>query len=286
MDEAASSKKNIPEHDEAHHSSQKTSVSDAIDFASPASISWRFNPLLMTGWRQLLDFLYPPTCPLCMKATAQHDALCSDCWNNLSFIERPFCERLGLPFTVDLGGEMLSPEAIAHPPDFQRARAAVRYDDGARKLTHRLKYNDRVELSRLMAHMMLRAGRELFPDAGLIVPVPLHYRRLWSRRFNQAAALSAHISRLSSVPWHPLVLERRKHTRPQVGLTRTERANNLQGAFYIPQKQRHLIAEKNILLVDDVLTTGATADACARALIRAGAKSVDVLVFARVVIGD
>lgn len=221
-----------------------------------------------------------------MSATAQHDALCARCWSRLSLLERPYCERLGLPFNVDFGGPLLSPEAIAHPPVFQRARAAVRYDDGARTLTHRLKYSDRVELSRLMAHMMLRAGRELLPDTDLIVPVPLHFGRLWSRRFNQAAALSAHVSSLSGVEWHPFALERRKRTRPQVGLSRAERANNLQGALHVPKNRRPLIEGKRILLIDDVLTTGATANACAKALLRAGATDVDVLVFARVVVGS
>lgn len=235
------------------------------------------------GWRGMLDLLYPPTCPLCLAATADHDALCARCWSGLSLLERPFCERLGLPFAVDFGGPLLSAEAAAHPPVFQRARAAVRYDGGARVLTHRLKYSDRAELARLMGRMMAGAGRELLPDAGLIVPVPLHFGRLWRRRFNQAAALSAEIARLSGVAWDGQVLERRKHTRPQVGLSRSEREGNLQGAFRIPQRRRHAVEGRRVLLVDDVLTTGATANACARVLLRAGATDVDVLVFARVV---
>lgn len=235
------------------------------------------------GWRRALDLLYPPTCPLCMKATAQHDAVCAQCWSGLSLLERPFCERLGLPFAVDLGGPLLSAEAMANPPVFQRARAAVRYEGGARDLVHRLKYGDRPELARMMARMMLRAGRDLVPDAQLIVPVPLHRGRLWSRRFNQAAVLAAHVARLSGVPWGPQALERRKRTRPQTGLSRTERAGNLQGAFHVAPHRRPAVEGLRVLLVDDVLTTGATANACARALLRAGARDVDMLAFARAV---
>lgn len=238
------------------------------------------------GWQGILDLLYPPTCPLCLVATADHDALCPRCWSGLTLLERPFCERLGLPFAVDFGGPLLSAEAMANPPLFQRARAAVSYEGGARTLTHRLKYGDRTELARLMARMMMRAGRELLPDADLIVPVPLHFGRLWGRRFNQAAALSAELSRLSGVACDPMVLQRRKPTRPQVGLSRSERAGNLQGAFRVAHFRGATVEGRRILLIDDVLTTGATANACARTLLRAGARDVDVLVFARVVLAS
>lgn len=238
------------------------------------------------GWRRVLDLLYPPTCVLCAAATAEHDALCARCWRGLALIERPFCERLGLPFALDLGSPLLSAAALAHPPVFQRARAVARFEGGARTLVHRLKYGDRAELARLMARMMMRVGRDLLSDADVIVPVPLHYGRLWSRRFNQAAMLSRELCRLSGIPWQADILERRKRTRPQVGLSRSERASNLSGAFHVPALRQPDIVAQRILLVDDVLTTGATANACARVLLRAGAADVDVLVFARVVMAD
>ncbi|MGI6244838.1 MAG: ComF family protein [Pseudochelatococcus sp.] len=235
------------------------------------------------GWHALLDFLYPPACPVCLAATAQHDGLCATCWSGLSLIERPYCERLGLPFDIDVGTPLLSPAALADPPAFQRARAAVRYDATARLLVHRLKYSDRAELARLMAGMMIRAGRDLLPDADLIVPVPLHTRRLWARRFNQSALLGMRLSAHTGLPCDTAALARRKPTRPQAGLSRAERATNLQGAFHVGEHRRMAVEGRRILLVDDVLTTGATANACARALLRAGARDVDVLVFARVV---
>ena len=201
----------------------------------------------------------------------------------MRFIDRPFCERLGTPFEVDLGVALLSPAAIADPPVFRRARAVARYDETARRLVHRLKYGDRVELARALGAMMARAGAELLIDADVIVPVPLHRSRLWWRRFNQAMALAGALSRTSGVRCDPFLLARVKRTRSQVGLTRTQRGDNLQGAFRVPADAKPHLAGKRVLLVDDVVTTGATANACSRALLRAGAESVDLLSFARVV---
>jgi ComF family protein len=159
----------------------------------------------------------------------------------------------------------------------------ARYDDVARGLVHRLKYGDRVELARALGAMMTRAGAELLADADVIVPVPLHRARLWWRRFNQAMALSAVISRLSGVASDPFLLARVKRTQSQVGLTKPQRGENLQGAFRVPDDAKSRLKDKRVLLVDDVITTGATANAASRALLRGGAKAVDVLAFARVV---
>ena len=230
-----------------------------------------------------LGVVYPPTCIACAAATGEPHTLCARCWSEMRFIERPFCERLGTPFEVDLGVALLSPAAIADPPVFRRARAVARYDETARRLVHRLKYGDRVELARALAAMMARAGAELLLDADVIVPVPLHRSRLWWRRFNQAMALAGALSRTSGVRCDPFLLARVKRTRSQVGLTKTQRGDNLQGAFRVPADAKPHLAGKRVVLVDDVVTTGATANACSRALLRAGAESVDVLSFARVV---
>lgn len=226
--------------------------------------------------------VYPPTCIACQAATGDPHALCASCWSRLRFIERPFCERLGTPFPVDWGQPLLSPAAIADPPVFQRARAVVRYDDTARALVHRLKYGDRLELARALGGMMVRAGAELMDEADVIVPVPLHPLRLWWRRFNQAMALASIVSRAGGVPCEPFLLTRVKRTRSQVGLTKLQRQENLQGAFRVPPDAKARLKGRHVLLVDDVLTTGSTANAAARALLRAGAAGVDVLAFARV----
>ena len=230
-----------------------------------------------------LGLVYPPACVACGGATADPHGLCARCWSGLRLIERPYCERLGTPFALDLGtGPLLSPRAIAEPPVFERARAVALYDGTARDLVHRLKYRDRQELARSMARMMAASGADLLADADLLVPVPLHWLRLWRRRFNQAALLARRIAHLSGKPCALRVLSRVKATKPQVGLTRAQRGLNLQGAFRVPAAARPAIQGRRILLIDDVATTGATGNAAARVLIRAGAKSVDLLTFATV----
>jgi ComF family protein len=240
--------------------------------------------MLQNAAQQMLDIVYPPSCIACLAAVQQSAALCTACWSAMPFIERPFCERLGTPFTHDLGPGLISPEAIANPPVYGRARAVARFEDGpARQLVHRLKYGDRAELAAPMGRWMTRAGAELLFGADLLIPVPLHRRRLFQRRFNQAAVLAQTISGLSGVPTDPLVLRRVRPTPPQVGLSRAQRADNVQGAFRVSPEDRPKVQDRKIVLVDDVMTSGATANAASRVLLRAGAASVDVVVFARVV---
>jgi ComF family protein len=236
---------------------------------------------MRTVLRTALDLALPPLCAAC-REPVEGRALCPACWSKLSFITRPYCERLGIPFVYDPGPGILSMEAIADPPAYQRARAAVRFDEISRALVHALKYSDRLDLAPMMGRWVSHAGRELLAEADALVPVPLHWRRLWARRFNQSAMLAAAISAESGVPITAGVLKRVKPTAQQVGLSRTERAANVQGAFRVPPEDRGAVAGRRLVLVDDVLTSGATVDGCARALLRAGAANVDVLIFARV----
>ncbi len=233
----------------------------------------------------VLDLVFPPACLACRKAVTAHGALCPSCWRRVGFIEKPYCERLGTPFPYDLGVPgLLSPEAMANPPVYHRARAVARFEDGpVRDLVHRLKYGDRLELAKPLGLWMARAGAELLAGADLLVPVPLHRRRLIWRRFNQANALAEIVGRASGKTVEPFALARIKPTLPQVGLSRAQRADNVQGAFAVPGSAQGAIAGRNVLLIDDVLTSGATLNAAARALLRGGAARVDVLVFARVV---
>lgn len=234
--------------------------------------------------RLALDIVLPTLCVAC-REPVHGDGVCAACWSKLSFIAPPFCERLGIPFVYDPGPGILSMEAIADPPAYQRARAAVRFDEVARTLVHGLKYHDRTDLAPTMGRWMARAGTELLADADLIMPVPLHWRRGWARRYNQSGALATVISRGSGVRLAANVLKRVRPTLQQTGLSRTERTRNVQGAFQVAAERRGEVKGRRVLIVDDVLTTGATLDACARALLRAGATNVDVLVFARVVDG-
>jgi ComF family protein len=230
---------------------------------------------------RILDLALPPLCAAC-REPVEGRGLCPGCWSKLSFITRPYCERLGTPFVYDPGPGILSMEAIADPPAYHRARAAVRFDEISRALVHALKYSDRLDLAPMMGRWLGQAGRELLAEADALVPVPLHWRRLWARRFNQSAMLAAAVSSQTGVPVAVGALKRVKPTAQQVGLSRTERTANVQGAFRVPNDGKAAVTGRRLVLVDDVLTSGATVDGCARALLRAGAANVDVLVFARV----
>lgn len=231
--------------------------------------------------RGLVDFVFPPICLACRAPVAEPHALCPTCWGGLQFIERPYCERLGIPFGFDLGPGALSAEAIAHPPVFDRARAAVIFGGTARTLIHGLKYRDREELAGFIGRMMARSGGEVLEGADLLIPVPLHRWRLMQRKFNQSALLAKAVSRLSGVPVDLFALERVRATPPQVGLSGRERLENMRGAFQVAAMRKIAIAGRRIVLIDDAFTTGATISAATRALKRAGAVHVDVLTFAR-----
>ncbi len=242
--------------------------------------------VLMMGGR-LADFLLPPQCACCGEVIEKTGALCAECWQQIDFIEKPCCDILGIPFPYDLeAGEnqgILSAAAIAAPPRYARARAAARFDGMARRLVHNLKYRDALECAPLMGRWMARASAELLEQSHVIIPVPLYRMRLWLRRSNQAALLAGEVGRQSGLPVYERVLERNRATRSQVGLGLEERRRNVAGAFIVAPRCRDIIKGKTVLLVDDVITTGATIDACSRALLRAGALQVNVAVFARVV---
>ncbi|MFB9911564.1 ComF family protein [Rhizobium paknamense] len=224
------------------------------------------------------DLIYPPGCAGCGLPLAEGVGLCPPCWASVRFIEQPYCAVLGLPFSYDPGEGMVSAEAIANPPAFDRLRSVAVHDGVVRDMVHGLKYADRTDLAPLMAAWMARAGCDLLPDAEVIIPVPLHRWRLFSRQYNQSAELGRWLAREAGLPFRPLLLRRVKATEKQVGLTKKGRADNVRGAFQV--RDREGVAGRHLLLVDDVYTTGATVNAAARALKRAGAAKVSVLTFA------
>ena len=208
--------------------------------------------------------------------------MCSGCWSKLQFIEAPYCDRLGTPFPFDEGEGAVSAAAIADPPPWDKARGAVVFDNLSRDLVHALKYRDRHEAASVMARLMTRAGRDLFAERPFIVPVPLHRWRLWRRRYNQSGLLARAIAEQTGLTFRPELLNRIKPTRSQTGLDHRARAKNLRGAIKVPDDALMDVKGRAVLIVDDVITTGATAGQCARALKAAGAERVDVLAFALV----
>ena len=224
----------------------------------------------------------PSLCLACHDRTAAHDALCAGCWQQVTFITPPLCHRLGLPLPFGSDGPQISAAAAADPPPYDRARAAAVFGGVVRELIHGFKYADRHETRRLLSRWMARAGSEILTDADLLVPVPMTRWRLMRRQFNQAALLAREVSGLSGVPFDPFVLAKIKTTPTQVGSSAAQRAANVAGAFAVTAAARDRIAGRNVVVVDDVITTGATVGACARALRTAGAARVDVLAAAMV----
>jgi len=233
----------------------------------------------------MLDQLYPPLCLNCEAPIASSDGLCGACFAKLRPITAPLCPIMGLPFEVSLGPDALSAEAIADPPPFARARAAVIYNEVARTIVSRLKYGDRPELARFCARLMAGAGHELWGADALLVPVPLHPSRQRQRRYNQSGELAAGIVKLTGVAIDMHLVRRVKRTRQQVGLSHDGRARNVAGAFAVHPDLMARLRGRRVVLVDDVYTTGSTVKAVTRVLLKGGVKQVDVISFARVVIG-
>lgn len=236
--------------------------------------------------RRGVDLVYPPQCIACDAATADAHSLCVACWNGMDLIARPYCQRLGTPFAVDYGADMLSPAAIADPPRFDRGRAVALHRGVARDLVARLKFGERLDLAGLMARMMAKAGHDVLSDADLLVPVPMHLLRLWRRRYNQAALIANLLGRQVDIPVDLTALQRVRRTPPQVGLRRPERQQNLVGAFRIAPEYAGAITGRRVVVIDDVRTTGSTLNACAHILRKAGAARIDVLTFTLVPDGD
>jgi ComF family protein len=226
------------------------------------------------------DLILPPSCVACQSRVAGHDTLCPSCWRQIDFIQPPLCDRLGIPLPYDTGGQMISAAAVAHPPDFARARATALYSGLMRDLIHDLKYRDVHHARRLFGRWIVQSGQELIDDCDVIVAIPLARRRMLLRRFNQSQILANEVARLTGKRVAPLALVRTRATRSQVGLSRGERERNVSGAFAVRSGHVNQIAGKAVLLIDDVITTGATASAAARVLMKAGASRVDVLALA------
>ncbi len=235
--------------------------------------------------RAVLDLVLPPLCPVTGEPIAEAGVLSPAAWERIRFIDAPFCARCGAPFAIDYGEGAECGACLASPPAFDSARAAIVYDDNSHGLVVALKHADRTELAPMFGKWLVRAGRALGRAESVLVPAPLHWRRLAARRFNQAALVGSFAAAELGVRYAPRLLVRTRATPPQKHLSEAARRRNVAGAFAVNEDFRADVEGKPVILVDDVLTTGATLSACSRVLKRAGAARVDALVVARVVRG-
>lgn len=244
-----------------------------------------FNALRHCG-HKVLDVLLPPKCLKCSTRLSDAHNICPDCWKNLHFISDPKCKGCGFPFGSEVAtdlyalGEIYCAACQKSPRAFDMAASALRYDDESRSMIIGFKHQDRTEYTQYFSKILIQAGRDFWNDTDILVPVPLHKKRLLSRRYNQSALLSGHLSHQLGIAHSPQALERTKNTPPQQG-NLNKRSQNVKGAF----KARGDVdlKNKNIVLIDDVYTTGSTADNCAKALKKAGADKVYLLTVFRVI---
>ncbi len=256
-----------------------------LELVKTAPLLARLGRLAARAGAVLLDQLYPPVCLYCEAPVSRADALCGNCFGLLRPISAPYCPVLGIPFEVPLGPDALSAEAIADPPPFRRARSAVLYNEVARKLVARLKYGDRPELARFCARLMAQAGKDFWAERPVLAPVPLHRSRQLTRRYNQSAELARALGWVTGLSVDPLLVSRTRRTRQQVGLSADARQRNVAGAFTARLDAIERLRGRPVVVIDDVMTTGATVKAVTRALHRAGIDNVDVISFARVTVG-
>ncbi len=234
--------------------------------------------LVRTIAKQVLDFALPPRCPGCGLIVDQVHSFCSDCWTGITFLGDGGCVSCGLP--LEATDAETCAVCLAKPPRIQRTRSAVAYDELSRSVAMRLKYGRKVGLARTMARYMAPLVSPAAPDA-LFVPVPLHRGRLWQRGFNQSALVARELSRATGLPADARLLRRVKRTPPLKGLSLVQRRRTVAGAFALDASAD--VKGRTVILVDDVVTTGSTANACARVLRRAGASRIELVSWARVV---
>lgn len=234
-----------------------------------------------------LNFLLPPRCLMCRDTIDESGSLCAPCWGSLTFLTKARCHRCGIPFdiqesTVEEAPPLSCGACLASPPPFQSALAALLYDEHSKDLILRFKHGDAIHMAPAFGVWLARAGAEILQRTDALVPVPLHWKRLVKRQYNQAALLVNALEKASGVPALLEGLERTEHTPTQGRLTKEERHKNVAGKFVVPAKSSGAVNKKVITLVDDVYTSGATVAACAKALTKAGAKEVNILTLARV----
>lgn len=242
-----------------------------------------FGRFLRSFGSKALDTILPPHCLNCQTPTADAHQLCSACWPQFNFIQAPLCHCCGTPFEHEMEEKALCGRCIQKKPKFTHARAVWAYDAASKPLILKLKHSDALSLVPGLGRWLWQIGRQWLGGDTLIIPVPLHWTRLAMRRYNQAAVLAQRVAKLSGRQYVPDALLRKRATPSQGKQTAKRRWANMRGAFAINKKWHARLRGQSVVLIDDVFTTGATIDACCRALRRAGVKQIIVLTLAKVV---
>ncbi|MBN65955.1 MAG: amidophosphoribosyltransferase [Rickettsiales bacterium] len=263
----------------------KTAIKDAVSVIHTMEVVNRLHkkttPFFAGVLHGALNTLYPPRCPACQVQVEGQDSLCSTCFTQLSWIASPYCHACGTPFEFEVGDDALCGACSDARPNYTAARSALVYDDASRKLITQYKYADKTERTAAYGRLLQRAAADILPLAELIIPVPLHRRRLWQRKYNQSLLLAYALSELASVEMLADGLVRTRATPPQAGLDKKARTKNVKGAFAVHPAHADILRGKSVLLVDDVITTGATIDACTQALLGARVANVYVVTLAK-----
>jgi len=248
-----------------------------------ANIALKAGKIIKPITKKAIDIIFPPKCLSCKVYIESDGGLCHKCWEEIDFISSPQCYSCGTPFEIQTSNDNICGKCIATPPKYSMARSVLRYNEKSSKLITNFKYYDSTHACHHFARWLSRTGEDMIADTDIITPVPLHKMRLLTRRYNQCALLCNSLSELTGKVTYNNLLIRHKNTKPQAGLEFNKRINNVKSAFKINPDLIEQINNKNILLIDDVMTTGSTIDSCTKTLLKSGARNVYVLTIAMTV---
>jgi ComF family protein len=231
----------------------------------------------------LKNLLFPARCDLC-GAFIESSGLCVDCWNKISWISEPKCKICGIPFEIDI--DSVCALCLSKKQYFDKIVSVFKYDEFSKEIIAKFKYYDATNLSRIFAQWIVRVAEKEISDSDLVITVPTHFVKRLRRKYNQSELLAIEICKITEKPYEPRVLKKAKHNRPQEGLSSSEREKNVTNTFFVNEKYVGAINNKNLILVDDVVTTGSTANECCKALKKHGAKSITIVTAARAVLNN
>ena len=236
--------------------------------------------LIKKNIKVIIDLIFPKKCIICDKHDCQNE-ICTECWVKIKFISQPSCFICSTPFLYEEEKEAICAPCIVNKPNYDRAIAILEYDDASKKIIHKFKYNDQLHILNYIVNLMTNIGKEIFNNIDMIAPVPIHKYKLLKRGYNQSALIAMNIASRKNLPYLPQLLIKSKNTIAQTGLKKSQRISNISNSFKLNHKFYANLAGKNILLIDDVITTGSTINECSRVLKKEGANKIFVLTLAK-----